>query len=873
MRFLLIFLLVVSVNATTYYISPTGSDSNDGLSVGTAFLTVQKGFDTASNGDTIQLLAGNFVNASAKNINLTGSSSRTYIKGTLDTNGFWLTTNYYGGWVCYGSNVTVQDICFAQITNTARIDLCGIVLNTNTHGFQGIHNAFVQFTNMIPNNHYAGYYMLQGAFGTPRPFHPWYHYPVNCLFSNNYHSTIWSGHCYFIQGSNNIVVNNKIEEQGNGDAFYLHGVSNYVRGNYVTNVYLTGYGRGKWGSTIGADFVVPAIGSTVVADVGDSTWMITNLTVITRQQTAHFRVINLPSSSTATLWFLGTGGDVSVGTTITNGVGIGMSGGYHPDLIQTYGQDGEPDGPWNDAWGMTIENNLFVDCLIALGQLEIRDTSTPSDYTGEWENIRIYDWLFRNNIYIRCGSAEGSISSIDIPTIWLNNTFYLCGTNSIASGEVLGFNFFDVTNQLKGAATNTIVINNAFVGCGRNTNGGWTQVEYEVGYDTNGINLPFYRSNYVVHFTNGIWRPKNPIERTQGSLGPSTVLTVWPAPDINPGVNPLLEDATNSLVRPMLGSGLIDGGYSTNISLYSIDGTQRPKSGSYDIGAFEYDTNLLVFFDFEQRDTNKVVDVTGYGHHAYRMDPTNWISSYITNGRVWDSAWKGVTNFVNGSGDGYSQYGAITNLGGIDFITNGTIMVWVKWATNENRWAAILECGFNTQFAANSAAATNSWAFQYGSPNLSETPVGPIFKHYTTGDNNSTNGILARWTEPRDGVTWHHLCITWSADSDTYTAYEDGLATTYTGTFSAPYLRVSGQATPYICLGAQTHDGTPQWADSDSYPNFGFFKSWMDDVRIFNRQLNATEVYNYFSAPFSPGQIDATPPTPAKFKLKGLKGL
>lgn len=850
----------------TKYASPGGSDSNNGNSTATPYLTIQKGLDNISNGDTLVLMSGMYSNASSKSIvSSVGGPLRTTIMA--DTNR--MVTNFFGGWVCSASNVTVQGIAFEQITNTARIDLCGIVLETNAHGFYGIGNSFCHFTNMIPNNHYAGYYMLQGAFGTPRPHHPWYYYPANCIFSNNYHSTIWSGHCYFIYGSNNIVVNNFIEEQGNGDAFYLHGVSNYVRGNTVTNVYLTGYGRGKWGSTIGADFTVPAIGSTVVADVGDSTWMITNLTVITRQLTAHFRVINLPSSSTATLWFLGTDGDVSAGSTITNGTGIGMSGGYHPDLIQTYGQDGEATGPWGDAWGMTIENNRFIDCLIALGQLEVRDTSTPSNYTGEWEDIRINDWLFRNNFYLRCGSAEGSISSIDIPCVWANNTFLQCGTNSLSSGEVLGFNFFDVTNQLKGAASNSFVLNNAFIGCGRNTNGGWFQYELEQGYDTNGINLITSRSNYVVHWSSGTWSKKNFQERTQGSFGPSTVLTVWPPPDINPGINPGMVNPTNGNVRPMLGSTLIDVGFETNIVRTAFDGMIRPLGAKTDVGAYEWDTNLLVHFNFEEVDTNKVFDVTGYGHHAYRMNPTNWISSYIVDSKYpLQAAWLGTPYWTNGIGEPVTQYGAVTNLTNISFLTNGTVMCWVKWNTNGTRWDAIFECGFNTQFAGNSAAATNSWVLQYGSPSLSETPTGPVFKHYTTGDNNSTNGILARWTQSRDGLTWHHIAVTWAAGGQYY-AYEDGARTSYTGTFPAPYLRVSGQATPWLALGTQTHDGSPQWEDGDGYPNFGFLKSWVDDARIYNRQLSSNEV----AAIFSGTLVDSTAYPQSRVRVRRIKGL
>jgi len=42
----------------TYYVSPSGSDDNDGLTAGTAFITIQKAADTVDAGDTCIVLAG-----------------------------------------------------------------------------------------------------------------------------------------------------------------------------------------------------------------------------------------------------------------------------------------------------------------------------------------------------------------------------------------------------------------------------------------------------------------------------------------------------------------------------------------------------------------------------------------------------------------------------------------------------------------------------------------------------------------------------------------------------------------------------------------------------------------------------------------------
>lgn len=45
---------------STYFVSPNGSDSNDGHSEGGAFKSIQKGLDVAQPGDTVNLLAGNY---------------------------------------------------------------------------------------------------------------------------------------------------------------------------------------------------------------------------------------------------------------------------------------------------------------------------------------------------------------------------------------------------------------------------------------------------------------------------------------------------------------------------------------------------------------------------------------------------------------------------------------------------------------------------------------------------------------------------------------------------------------------------------------------------------------------------------------------
>jgi hypothetical protein len=54
--------LDVPTGGKTYYVSPNGLDTNDGLSIGTPFRTLQKGADVAQAGDTIAVMDGTYEN-------------------------------------------------------------------------------------------------------------------------------------------------------------------------------------------------------------------------------------------------------------------------------------------------------------------------------------------------------------------------------------------------------------------------------------------------------------------------------------------------------------------------------------------------------------------------------------------------------------------------------------------------------------------------------------------------------------------------------------------------------------------------------------------------------------------------------------------
>jgi hypothetical protein len=63
---------------TTYYASPGGSDSNDGLTSGTAWQTLQHACDTVQAGDTVRFADGNYTGNVTSTMTGTGSSPITF---------------------------------------------------------------------------------------------------------------------------------------------------------------------------------------------------------------------------------------------------------------------------------------------------------------------------------------------------------------------------------------------------------------------------------------------------------------------------------------------------------------------------------------------------------------------------------------------------------------------------------------------------------------------------------------------------------------------------------------------------------------------------------------------------------------------------
>lgn len=135
---------------TTFYVATTGSDSNDGLSAGTALLTIQAAVGAASAGDTIVVAAGEYIgNVSiGKSLTLQGAGSgTTTITGIAGLPG----GNALGAIVVTGgvNSVTIDGFKVVGFDGSPGIETAAIYL-------QGAHNGITITNNNVVANGDAG---------------------------------------------------------------------------------------------------------------------------------------------------------------------------------------------------------------------------------------------------------------------------------------------------------------------------------------------------------------------------------------------------------------------------------------------------------------------------------------------------------------------------------------------------------------------------------------------------------------------------------------------------------------------------------------------------------------------------------------------
>ena len=267
------------------------------------------------------------------------------------------------------------------------------------------------------------------------------------------------------------------------------------------------------------------------------------------------------------------------------------------------------------------------------------------------------------------------------------------------------------------------------------------------------------------------------------------------------------------------------------------------------------DPSLIMDLSFDNAFSNgTVLDISGHGNHGLRYGrpgyPTNWPTLTVgpDGSRAAEFHW-----YL----DGFGLYGKSGDYIGIPSspsllnLTQATITAWVHYYASlndliQNDW--------------------NSTIFNAGQDNPGTWDLGRIYSSFDntkfsvyTGPGNSVE--VLNFPDPStngDSGGWHFYSVTFS--NGVVKGYFDG---SLFQTSSAPVaaLTLAGQ---YLGVACWTFNETPQMDLSvDEHPNNAWVNGAMDDLRIYNRTLSASEIFALYRSynklpPSTPSNLVAT---------------
>lgn len=305
---------------------------------------------------------------------------------------------------------------------------------------------------------------------------------------------------------------------------------------------------------------------------------------------------------------------------------------------------------------------------------------------------------------------------------------------------------------------------------------------------------------------------------------------------------------TNALDR---GTNLSSLAVELNAITNDITGAARGQAAGWDIGAYEHDTNLVLYLDFESFTNGAgsyVEDRSGRGNHAWSVTNATVTDVGNTNyapGVVAGAVGNYAANFMLlGTNEQWQVYGSdlgyqignwlfITNWTGLSPMSNGT---WMCWYSETN----MLGTGDATLWGGgwiNSPVDDNTWdVSRYNYDNLTFTEFTNSTRRAGLSVPNTSTGI------------WTHVTFTWNAAANSLIGYTNGVQF-QSNSLSAPYLKLADNGIHNVAIGASTHGGSmtlgtgvPVVPD-DQFPNNGWFNGYLDEIKIWSRNLSAAEVY------------------------------
>ncbi|OHA15606.1 MAG: hypothetical protein A3H57_03180 [Candidatus Taylorbacteria bacterium RIFCSPLOWO2_02_FULL_43_11] len=283
-------------------------------------------------------------------------------------------------------------------------------------------------------------------------------------------------------------------------------------------------------------------------------------------------------------------------------------------------------------------------------------------------------------------------------------------------------------------------------------------------------------------------------------------------------------DGTNKFFN-----GLIDDVRIYSRALSAAEIYNLYKSGSQVVNKIEpvrLNQGLVGYWSFDGNTLyNNVADLSGSGNHGL-LQPVTATSSMKVAGKL------GQALKFNGSST-YLEHGDVLDIG----LSNWSVAVWVKTADKTTSYTGIVQ-------KADSSADDGRWALV-----LNNQKAQAVF------DTGSSNVVTSN-TSISDGK-WHYIVSTWNRTGK-MTLYVDGSSdgTPVDISSAAAFNAITNKS---LRVGSYTLSGSANASN--------FFNGLIDDVRIYNRALNPSEI----KALYNMGQATINK-TPVNRLNQGLVG-